>query len=54
MSVTLMKCACNDCLCVVSVETAVVANDKYYCSATCAEGHKEGSKGCGHKGCHCG
>ena len=53
MSVTLMKCACNGCLCIVSMESAVVSHGKYYCSSACAEGHKDGTKGCGHKGCNC-
>jgi len=54
MSVTLMKCACDGCLCVVSVESAIEVDNKYYCSSACAEGHKAGTKGCGHKGCNCG
>jgi hypothetical protein len=54
MSVTLMKCACDQCLCVVPVDSAIMVEDKPYCSSACAEGHKEGTKGCGHKGCNCG
>lgn len=30
-TVTQMKCACDSCLCVVSVDEAVVKNGKYYC-----------------------
>ncbi|MDJ0737983.1 MAG: metallothionein [Nostocaceae cyanobacterium] len=50
--VTMMKCACETCLCVVSVADAIKKGDKYYCSQGCAEGHKT-IKGCGHSGCGC-
>lgn len=52
--VTQMKCACDSCLCVVSIEGAIHQKDgKLYCSQPCADGHPEG-KGCGHTGCECG
>ncbi|MDB9525524.1 metallothionein [Oscillatoria sp. CS-180] len=51
-TVTQMKCACEDCLCIVDTSQAVEKDDRYYCSEACASGHMEGS-GCGHKGCTC-
>ncbi len=51
-SVTLMKCACDTCLCVVSTEEAIENEGKYFCSKGCAEGHKT-VKGCAHNGCGC-
>ena len=51
-TVTQMKCACEACLCVVSLEQAVQKEGKYYCSDACANGHENGS-GCGHEGCGC-
>jgi hypothetical protein len=51
-SVTLMKCACESCLCVVSIGDAVSKNGKYYCSEGCAEGHKT-IKGCSNTACGC-
>ncbi|MBW4638515.1 MAG: metallothionein [Gloeocapsa sp. UFS-A4-WI-NPMV-4B04] len=52
-TVTQMKCACEPCLCVVSIGNAIQKNGKAYCSQECAEGHPEGGKGCGHSGCGC-
>jgi hypothetical protein len=52
VTVTQMKCACESCLCVVSIEDAIQKNGKSYCSQECAEGHPEG-KGCGHSSCGC-
>jgi metallothionein len=52
-TVTSMKCACEACLCVVSLSSAIARNDKYYCSDACADGHPSGSTGCGHPGCNC-
>jgi hypothetical protein len=51
-----VACECpNNCVCVVSVEEAIVVDGKYYCSSACAEGHKDGSKGCGcANNCPCG
>lgn len=52
-TVTSMKCACSNCLCVVSLTDSVIKDDKHYCSEACAEGHVN-QKGCNHKGCTCG
>ena len=52
-TVTSMKCACDNCLCIVSLEDAIAKNGKYYCCEACASGHVN-EKGCGHKGCSCG
>ncbi|MFN7557176.1 metallothionein [Microcystis sp.] len=52
IAVTTMKCACESCLCVVSIADAIEKNDKYYCCQACADGHVN-EKGCGHKGCGC-
>jgi metallothionein len=52
-TVTQMKCACEPCLCVVSVDKAVEKEGKYYCSQACADEHKDGQTGCGHSGCGC-
>ena len=51
-SVTQMKCACANCLCVVSLKDAIAKDGQYYCSEVCANGHPDGS-GCGHTGCKC-
>jgi metallothionein len=51
-SVTLMKCACQTCLCVISTADAVQKDNKYYCSQACAEGHKT-IKGCANSSCGC-
>lgn len=50
--VTQMKCACESCLCVVSLSDAVMQDEKAYCSTACANGHPDGT-GCGHSGCGC-
>lgn len=52
-TVTAMKCACESCLCVVSVDDAVEKEGKHYCSEACADGHPDG-QGCSHQGCNCG
>ena len=52
ITVNTMKCACEPCLCVVSLSDAIQKDGKYYCSEACAIGHTEG-KGCGHQGCGC-
>ncbi|MFM7476397.1 MAG: metallothionein [Microcystis aeruginosa] len=55
IAVTMMKCACESCLCVVLIADAIKENDQYYCSQACANGHvNENEKGCGHQGCGCG
>ncbi len=51
-SVTQMKCACESCLCIVSLSSAVMKDDKPYCGEACANGHP-GGQGCGHTGCGC-
>lgn len=51
-SVTQMKCACEGCLCIVSLSDALLKDDKYFCSEACSSGHANGS-GCGHTGCEC-
>jgi hypothetical protein len=51
-TVTQMKCACSDCLCIVDLSDAVMKDGKAYCSNACASGHAEGV-GCGHAGCGC-
>ena len=46
-NVTSMKCACEKCLCVLSLEDVtrgtdlfeIAKNGKYYCCAACANGH---------------
>ncbi|MGB3756333.1 MAG: metallothionein [Rivularia sp. (in: cyanobacteria)] len=51
-TVDLMKCACEKCLCIVKVDSAVNKDGQYYCSEACADGHKTVA-GCGHSGCGC-
>jgi hypothetical protein len=50
--VSMVKCACADCVCVVKTEGAVEKEGRFYCSAECADHHKDGS-GCHHAGCTC-
>ena len=55
IAVTMMKCACESCLCVVLIADAIKKNDQYYCCQACADGHvNENEKGGGHQGCCCG
>lgn len=51
-TVTQMKCACEKCLCIVSLDDAVKKGSQYYCGEACAKGHIHGA-GCGHVGCEC-
>ena len=51
-TVTQMKCACESCLCVVSLADAVMQDGKPYCCEACANHHPAG-QGCGHTGCAC-
>ena len=51
-TVTQMKCACESCLCVVSLSEAVMKDDKAYCGDACSNNHP-GGQGCGHTGCTC-
>jgi metallothionein len=46
------KCACPDCVCMVSAATAVTRDGKAFCCDECADGHKDHA-GCDHAGCHC-
>ncbi|MEM0921608.1 MAG: metallothionein [Pseudomonadota bacterium] len=50
--VTMQKCACDSCVCIVEIDDAVKKQGKNYCSLACADGHPDGS-GCGHAGCAC-
>ena len=50
--VNMIKCACSDCVCVISVDGAVERNGKLFCGNDCANGHADGN-GCGHVGCEC-
>ena len=52
VDVTTEKCACADCGCTVTSETAVKKDNRNYCSDACASGHTSGA-GCGHPGCAC-
>ena len=52
-TVTQMKCACESCLCVVDIGSAIDKDGKHYCSDACANGHSDGSTGCAHSGCNC-
>ncbi|WP_071525280.1 metallothionein [Spirulina subsalsa] len=49
-----VKCACSTCECMVSPDKAIEKDGKYYCGEACANGHTDGSHGCGHPGCNCG
>jgi hypothetical protein len=51
-TVTQMKCACESCLCIVDINSAIQKDEHYYCSDACANGHPNGT-GCGHAGCGC-
>jgi metallothionein len=51
-TVTQMKCACESCLCIVDLSSALQKDGKPYCSEACANGHADGT-GCGHTGCGC-
>ncbi|RMF25707.1 MAG: metallothionein [Cyanobacteria bacterium J083] len=50
----LMKCACEQCLCIVSLDAqdVIEKNGQYYCCVACANGHQT-QTGCNHKGCNC-
>ena len=50
---TQVKCACEPCSCIADISTAVQKDGKYYCGEACANGHSDGSSGCGHPGCNC-
>jgi hypothetical protein len=50
--ITMVKCACGDCVCVVKTDQAVTREERLYCSDACADHHKDGV-GCQHAGCAC-
>ncbi|ABY31233.1 metallothionein family 14 [Methylorubrum extorquens PA1] len=52
VDVDMVKCACPDCVCVVSVTKAVKRDEKAFCCDECAEGHPDHA-GCDHAGCSC-
>ena len=52
VEVTMVKCACSDCICVLDAAKAVKNENRLYCSSECASHHKSGS-GCHHAGCAC-
>ena len=52
VEVTQQKCACADCVCIVSVNDAIKKDGRNYCSDACANGHTAGA-GCEHAGCAC-
>ena len=52
ITVTQQKCACADCVCIVSIAEALKKDNQNYCSEACANGHQSGS-GCSHDGCKC-
>uniref|UniRef100_A0ACD5GZ59 Metallothionein n=1 Tax=Desertifilum tharense IPPAS B-1220 TaxID=1781255 RepID=A0ACD5GZ59_9CYAN len=51
-TVTGMKCACESCLCVVSLEDAIKKDGKLYCCEACANYHTSGET-CGQSACSC-
>ncbi|KQO90072.1 MAG: metallothionein [Methylobacteriaceae bacterium] len=52
VDVDMVKCACPDCVCVVSVTKTVKRDEKAFCCDECAEGHPDHA-GCDHAGCSC-
>jgi metallothionein len=52
VSIEQVKCACSDCVCVVSVDQGVTRDNRIYCGEACAEHHADGA-GCSHAGCTC-
>lgn len=52
VNVELVKCACSDCVCIISITKAVTRDERAYCCDDCADGHKD-HKGCDHAGCPC-
>lgn len=41
-NVTEVKCACGTCVCVISIEGAVMKDGKAYCCEACANNHQNG------------
>ncbi|KQM32159.1 metallothionein [Sphingomonas sp. Leaf10] len=52
VNVEMVKCACNDCVCVVSTSNGVEAEGRIFCGENCANHHQQ-SAGCDHAGCPC-
>ncbi|WP_375462922.1 metallothionein [uncultured Methylobacterium sp.] len=52
VGVEMVKCACTDCVCVVSLTKAVRRGEKAYWCDACADGHTDHA-GCDHAGCAC-
>ncbi|WP_298957692.1 metallothionein [uncultured Methylobacterium sp.] len=52
VDVEMVKCACTDCVCIVSLEKAVMREERAFCCDECADGHKD-HQGCEHAGCTC-
>lgn len=52
INVEMVKCACADCVCVVSTDNAIKADGRIFCGDKCAS-HHEASAGCDHAGCPC-
>ncbi len=50
--VSMVKCACSDCVCIVQIREAVMRESRLYCSDACADHHKDVA-GCHHAGCAC-
>ncbi|WP_242414874.1 metallothionein [Sphingomonas panni] len=52
VAVEMVKCACADCVCVVSTAKAIEAEGRLFCGDNCADHHAQ-SAGCDHAGCPC-
>jgi hypothetical protein len=52
VDVEMVKCACQDCVCVVSLAKAVMHEGRAFCCEECAAVHPDYS-GCNHAGCTC-
>ena len=52
-TITQLKCACESCLCIVDISSAIQKENHYYCSDACATGHAEGTATCAHSSCGC-
>lgn len=52
VNVDMVKCACADCVCVVSTAEAVKADGRMFCGEACSS-HHETNTGCDHAGCVC-
>ena len=52
ITVTHVKCACADCICVIDPAQGVQSEGRIYCDETCASHHRD-EAGCHHAGCAC-